>query len=53
MKLRNLPLVQQLGAVIFLTTTAVFVALVITLTTLSNRSAVSQTEKNIQEESMR
>jgi methyl-accepting chemotaxis protein len=49
MKLRNLPLAQQLGAVIFLTTTAVFIALVFTLSTLSNRSAISQAEKNIQE----
>lgn len=49
MKLRSLPLAQQLGAVISLTTAAVFIALVITLSTLFNHSAISQAEKNIQE----
>ncbi|MEI7430397.1 MAG: Cache 3/Cache 2 fusion domain-containing protein [Betaproteobacteria bacterium] len=49
MKLRNLPLAQQLGAVIFLTTLTVFIALVITLSTLSNRSAVGQSERSIQD----
>ncbi|MBV5337231.1 MAG: hypothetical protein J0653_04495, partial [Deltaproteobacteria bacterium] len=49
MKIRNLPLAQQLGAVIFLTTLAVFIALVITLSTLSNTSAIKQSEISIQE----
>ena len=49
MKLRNLPLAQQLGAVIFLTTLTVFIALVITLSTISNRSAIKQSEISIQE----
>ncbi len=49
MRFRSLPLAQQLAVVILLTTLTVFAALVITLSTLSNRSAITQSENRIQE----
>ncbi|MEI7614774.1 MAG: Cache 3/Cache 2 fusion domain-containing protein, partial [Betaproteobacteria bacterium] len=49
MNFRGLPLAQQLGAVILLATLTVFAALVVTLSSISNRSAISQSETRIQE----
>lgn len=49
MKIRHLPLAQQLSAVILLTTVVIFAVLVITLSILSNRAAIRQSEVAIQE----
>ena len=48
MNLRGLPLAKQLGAVILMVSAMVFAALVIVLSSISNRSAVSQSEAEIQ-----